>query len=1017
MSTDKFLHSALRTSCGALCQAIGWNATQSTALDVLSDVLQRYFMEIAKRTHSYAEHSGRSEPNLDDATLVLDDMHISIQELEEYIQNFDPVSFPVSIPAFPIERESHLNFLRPGSQEVLTRPVHVHEYMPPMIAEEEPKIKKDKPEDIHSSSGSSSVPEKAEVEAEVEKPTVTLNGRANGIDGDSKGMESEEEDSDNSQLPSSVISPHSPKTPKLKRLESPGENPALKRVRMMLEEEGHPLREITSVMMTTSGFLTSSREGRLPDTKPPPNRDFFEPIVTPVPERKKKIPTMKKIVEGVKKIDKEKENQNEKEKGESGFNLFEKPDKIFSSPSATTASASDKKHVDKEPAPEKVKESKESKSKEKKDKSEKKSEKKAKEEKSDKQKLKIFKKKLSKDAAKETPVKLKQIKAEAETTLEPIESDEDFGTTRSGSQSRETSPDKKSRKKDKLFATPKISDKKLKKKTLLGTSPGLKISHKASKVIEPVRIFENPDKIVPVLIGAQKKKRGRPKKSVSPFSLMGGLGLETPPAPPTSIKPVKFSRKMLAQEEMDMKSFVPEISINVKTPPPPGILHRLPLQPGLIPAFVPPSLKMPNPLPPSISITPATPTITPSSPAFKDARNSGQFGSLPSNVCSSVTITRIDMSNSQKLPTPFDSQPTPGIGSPNLSNKSTSSSAATIVPIQSDSGITITPIVMDKQSSQAEKPERPSMHSGLAKLEQNLITKEQRRKEKEKRKELKKEKKKERKEKSKEKQKKVEKSSEKERDKSVKKEKKDKSEKKRKKERDTGSSASLEATVPKLTLKLQHSTTTTPVDSPNPPQAFHGEPAEHPTPPPPLPPPPPPAPRKITIKPIEEVKQRTPSPELARFSPLVTRPSKKVPVPKKSPPAVIAKTPKQEVVAFPPVSSSGGANANANLKRGRGRPPKSTKTSSKSSTQAGLVTETVGSYIDEHGNKVWICPACGRQDDGSPMIGCEKCDDWYHFTCVGIVEAPDETESWFCKKCVVKEKASNFEYRKKVSRL
>ena len=40
----------------------------------------------------------------------------------------------------------------------------------------------------------------------------------------------------------------------------------------------------------------------------------------------------------------------------------------------------------------------------------------------------------------------------------------------------------------------------------------------------------------------------------------------------------------------------------------------------------------------------------------------------------------------------------------------------------------------------------------------------------------------------------------------------------------------------------------------------------------------------------------------------------------------------------------------------------------------GIITETVGSYTDESG-KVWICPACGKQD-GSPMIGCDSCDDW-----------------------------------------
>ncbi|KAJ6666276.1 hypothetical protein lerEdw1_000548 [Lerista edwardsae] len=68
-----------------------------------------------------------------------------------------------------------------------------------------------------------------------------------------------------------------------------------------------------------------------------------------------------------------------------------------------------------------------------------------------------------------------------------------------------------------------------------------------------------------------------------------------------------------------------------------------------------------------------------------------------------------------------------------------------------------------------------------------------------------------------------------------------------------------------------------------------------------------------------------------------------------------------------------------------------------------VVTETVSNYVvstpsasfdhpshqplpasltqirDEWGNKIWICPGCEKPDDGSPMIGCDDCDDWYHW--------------------------------------
>ncbi|XP_076447730.1 uncharacterized protein LOC143284685 [Babylonia areolata] len=78
--------------------------------------------------------------------------------------------------------------------------------------------------------------------------------------------------------------------------------------------------------------------------------------------------------------------------------------------------------------------------------------------------------------------------------------------------------------------------------------------------------------------------------------------------------------------------------------------------------------------------------------------------------------------------------------------------------------------------------------------------------------------------------------------------------------------------------------------------------------------------------------------------------------------------------------------------------------STSSSRQRGTVeTETVGSYIDSKGIQVWICPACKMQDDGSPMIGCDKCDDWYHWVCVNITTAPPEEEQWYCPRCSAKE--------------
>lgn len=126
-------------------------------------------------------------------------------------------------------------------------------------------------------------------------------------------------------------------------------------------------------------------------------------------------------------------------------------------------------------------------------------------------------------------------------------------------------------------------------------------------------------------------------------------------------------------------------------------------------------------------------------------------------------------------------------------------------------------------------------------------------------------------------------------------------------------------------------------------------------------------------------------PELAKISPLVTRPMKQH---------------HSEVQASPSATATG-----------RGRPKGST---SKSHGSSALPPPVVPIKTEDSlgvsaggaggGNQVWICPACGKVDDGSPMIGCDGCDNWYHWLCVGIHVAPESSEDWFCRVCIMQRK-------------
>src|SRR5581483_11919660 len=95
---DDFSNKVLRQVVTLLCCNMGWDAAQSSALDILSDIMRRHFLHLAKSTKSYAEEYGRTLPNFDDVALAMRDMNISVGELEEYVQNFDPITLPQKIP-------------------------------------------------------------------------------------------------------------------------------------------------------------------------------------------------------------------------------------------------------------------------------------------------------------------------------------------------------------------------------------------------------------------------------------------------------------------------------------------------------------------------------------------------------------------------------------------------------------------------------------------------------------------------------------------------------------------------------------------------------------------------------------------------------------------------------------------------------------------------------------------------------------------------------------------------------
>ena len=54
MATD-YCRGILRVCVAQLCQNLGWHNTQSTPLELLTNVLERYLLELGKVSHRYSE--------------------------------------------------------------------------------------------------------------------------------------------------------------------------------------------------------------------------------------------------------------------------------------------------------------------------------------------------------------------------------------------------------------------------------------------------------------------------------------------------------------------------------------------------------------------------------------------------------------------------------------------------------------------------------------------------------------------------------------------------------------------------------------------------------------------------------------------------------------------------------------------------------------------------------------------------------------------------------------------------
>ncbi|XP_018355392.1 PREDICTED: transcription initiation factor TFIID subunit 3 isoform X1 [Trachymyrmex septentrionalis] len=1007
----EYSRNVLKIVVAQICQTIGWHSINSTPLEFLVDLLQEYLLRISKLTHQYAEVLGRTEPNLDDLGLTFQYMNIDIQELAEYVKNVDSVQCPIQVSQYPIRRENHLNFLKPGSREVVTRPVHIHEHLPAMYPDTEEEYIPDKNESLMNGT------------ADLTSSSGTSSGNSNNA------------------------SPHrmSPQVV-FKRPGDPVsfESPMVKRAKVL--EEGRPLREISSVMMTTSGFLSPAREGKLPEARTPHQvrSDSPQPSSYPmVPPELKIDKKPKKVVKKApenRKLDKE----NKKKKGTK--ELF-KPDKIdeskvkklvgmkelaklkplkpgggkgqsttlqeltgssrpptpkIASPKSATSSPKASKTtqpkvktekvaelIDVSPAVEKKEETVDKLPSE-----------------PDKQKLNIFKKiskpREEKDKEITEPHKYKDILDSRENSPELII---DVENAEKHVHRNDAEP-KGGREEKKTPHTPDVhiqSDSDLADVQSLSSDvyifddadispPGTPSTPKTPELnvsMVPEQKRKKKEK-------SSKKKEPKlknPKQCISPKKTKpsnDATELDIPDRPKTPQAPEPIQ---------------PILPITLPFP----FFPPFPSAPGLIPPMFPrfsmplgrggpgPHPAMPNlPLPPRFSNPPIKPEDFPLS-KIKPIEREKPLIPPPAELTPPSILAENEKADKEKVDNKLTKMFKPNKELPFMKVPER------ILPVGVAPSIVSAPFAPITLATPtvpvAQVP--PSKNLKTEKTEKNdIINSKSKEHKKEKKDKLKK--KKDKKEKHKDKGEKIKEKKEKtEKREKLEKLKEKKEKKEKKKEKDPNKKNMKEEknpeAVPKITLKLGTASPrpATPDNAPM---------------------------KKITIKalvkkPDEEIK-REPSPELAKISALVTRPPKQKSASKKTEEGILDGSLALPTDCFSltsaPLASVPRAKKSNFQNLSQSEPIPSPQFDNPSKLPNPLVPpQQPPYYFDRGGRQVWICPACGNQDDGSPMIGCDDCDAWYHWVCVGMQVPPAEDEDWYCRFCIAKKQELLHDKKKK----
>ncbi|KAJ6371218.1 hypothetical protein OIU77_001677 [Salix suchowensis] len=123
VSGDEFARAIAKIAVAQLCETVGYQSFQQSALEKLSDVTTWYIRNMGKTAQFYANLAGRTEGNVFDVIQGMEELGLSqgfagasdvdhclassgiVTEIVQYIGKAEDIPFVYSIPPFPVARE------------------------------------------------------------------------------------------------------------------------------------------------------------------------------------------------------------------------------------------------------------------------------------------------------------------------------------------------------------------------------------------------------------------------------------------------------------------------------------------------------------------------------------------------------------------------------------------------------------------------------------------------------------------------------------------------------------------------------------------------------------------------------------------------------------------------------------------------------------------------------------------------------------------------------------------------